>query len=315
MTTRTKYAVIGAVVGAIIGFLPGFGGSVLGILAGGGLGYVAGRDGRFALVFVVGLMGCFGTRVDETEFCTETRWGNAITPIMKTGWNWQISPGLGSTCFPASQQLYPGGRDEKGQPIGDVVVALTTDSVDLTLEFAFEYEIPRAVYYDSVFKKKREPEAFLQTVANVAREGARLPVTRFRSGSALSERDRFGDSLKVSLQRSAGGLFNVTRVYVRDMDLPQKVRDARELVFQQNMELDRALKQRRIDSVGNVTKIQNAQTDYEVRSQQAKVFENKVFADIEVKKAQAKAMGDLCGQAQTCIIGGTVMDKWMAGGR
>lgn len=305
----------GAVAGAIVGVIAGAGGPVLEAIVGGAAGYFLAKNSKLfpvALVFLV-TTGCFGMRVDETELCTETQWGNAVTPIMHKGWNWQISPGLDGTCFPATQQIYPGGLDKHDQPNAETVAALTRDSVDLTLEFAFEHQINPTFYYDSVFKTKRDMSRFEATVTNAAREGARATIGTWRSGAALTQREEFGDSLKRALQRSLGGLTKVTRVYVRGMDLPPKVREAREAVFQQNMAEQQALKQRRIDSVGNVTKIQNANTEYEIRRVNARVFENKVFAEIEVKKAQAQALGSICGEASTCIIGGNVMDKFMAG--
>lgn len=258
--------------------------------------------------------GCLGQRIDETELCTQTRYGNVTDPIMDKGWAWLIVSD--ATCFPATQQVYPGGRDKDGKPIAERVSALTRDSVDLTVEFAFEHQIQLTTYYDSVFKTKRGVDMFQLAIGNAAREGARAAIGNSHSGRAFNDREAFGDSLQAALQRSVGGLTHITRVYVRDMDLPTAVRGAREAIFQQSIAYDQAMKQRKIDSVSNVTRVQNAETDFKVSNAKARVYtENKVLADLEVKKAQAAALGAICGQAQTCIVGGSVMDTWKVGAK
>jgi regulator of protease activity HflC (stomatin/prohibitin superfamily) len=267
-----------------------------------------------ALILAAGLIGC-GDRVDETELCTTTRYGNVTKPVTEIGWEWTIFSDL--TCFPGTQQVYPGGWEEsrggRKVPVAERVSALTPDSVDLTLEYAFEYQIPKATYFDSVFKTKRTPDNFDLAVANAGREGARSAIAGWRSGEAFNRREAFGDSLRASLQRSLGGLARVSRVYVRDMDLPPKVREAREAVFQQNMALDQALKQRKIDSVGNVTKIQNANTEAEVNAAKARVYKtNPELANLEVKKAQAEAFASLLKACQSnCQVGATVLDQFL----
>lgn len=275
------------------------------------------KNTLLALISAVTLSGCFGQSIDETQLCTETRYGNVTTPIMDKGWAWLVI--ADATCFPATQQVYPGDTDDDGKPNAEIVSALTRDSVDLKVEFAFEHVIPREQYFDSVFKTKRSVDNFQLALVNGAREGARSAIGNARSGDAFNNREQFGDSLQAALQRSIGGLTHITRVYVRDMDLPAKVREAREAVFQQSLALDQALKQRRIDSVGNVTKIQNAETHFKVSEAQARVYkDNPELKDLEIKKAQAAALGNVCGRATTCIIGGSVMDTWRSvptGGR
>lgn len=314
---RIQWSIVGAVAGGILGVVLGTGGPVLEFIGGAVAGYVLIRHMKFFPVALVVLTvtGCVGTRVDETQFCTETRFGNVSQQVMPKGWNWQIAPGLSTTCFPATQQVYPGGLDKDDKPNAETVSALTRDSVDLTVEFAFEHHIAAETYYDSVFKTKRNDQNFHLALSNAAREGARSAIGNVaNSGAAFNNREAFGDSVKKALQRSLGGLTHVTRVYIRDMDLPQTVRSARETVYKQNLAKDQALKQRVIDSVGNVTRIQNAETDFRVAAAKARVYtENKALGDLEVKKAQAAALGDLCGQATTCIVGGNVMDKFMAG--
>jgi hypothetical protein len=256
---------------------------------------------------------CIGTRVEETEHCTETQHGNVTVEYLSTGFNWELSPGVNTTCFPATQESYPGEYDDDGKPVGEKVLALTPDSVDLALDFSFEWSIPRETYFENVFKTKRNMARFEQSMANAAREAGRNTISTFRSGEALNNREKFGDALHKNLQRSIGSLAKVEKAYVRAMDVPQKVREAREIVFQQNLEMDRALKQRRIDSVNNVTAVQNAQTEAEKRRLNAQVYANEDYREFEIKKAQAASIGNICHGVTTCFIGANVADKFFAG--
>jgi hypothetical protein len=248
------------------------------------------------------------TRVDETELCTLTTYGNVSEKVMSPGLEMTVIDEV--TCFPKIQQVYPGGRTEDNQPNSVVVEALTRDSVKLTIALAVEHQINAGTYFDSVFVPKRTTDNFEIAVGNGVREGARVAIGGVNSGEAFLNREVFGTALEQAIQRSLGSLTHVTRVYLTDMDLPPVVEEARQKVYEQGIAEQQALKQRRIDSLNNVTKLQNSETAMRVQDMRGRTYENNpVLADLEVKKANAEAMAKICAGTSTCILGSSVLES------
>lgn len=266
------------------------------------------RSAGWAIVAAAVVLSACGTRVDETELCTATRYGNVVEKVLNPGFRFQVIED--ATCFPKTQQVYPGGVNDDGKPNSQVVEALTRDSVKLRIELAVEHQINPATYFDSVFVPKRNFDNFQIAVGNSVQEGARIAIGSVNSGDAFLQREKFGEELEEAIQRSVGGLTHITRVYLRDMQLPTVVEEARQKVYEQGIAEQQALKQRRIDSLNNVTRVQNAEASQRVAMLQAATYtKNPVLADLEVKKARAEALGKVCSGTTTCILGSSILES------
>jgi len=265
--------------------------------------------GRQALVLavLVSLIGC--TRVDETEHCVLTRYGNVVEERMKEGLAW--TPIADAECFPLVDQNYPERSDDAEQ-----VSAQTSDPITIVGDLAIVWAYDPATVFQ-VFREKRRHNAVQVEVVNAIREGYRTALGGWSVERIFSaERAALSDSVRAHIQRKLGTRGFIKTVYVRDIKLPDVIESARIAAAQQAQILDKALKQYAIDSVNARAAIVQADAEAELTRIQASIYRNNPdMLQLELEKARAEAFSKLCsGPAlNTCIIGGSVMDTWKTG--
>lgn len=245
------------------------------------------------------LAGC--TTIDTTEHCVATRYGKVIEEKGEPGLASEIAKDW--TCFPLTDQNFPGKDKTEDMDVQ------TSDPVTLGLEVAMVYAYdPKTIY--SLFLQKRSAEQVEAEVLNSLRSGTRDAVSGWSVAEVFSERRAFlSDSVKAHVQRKLGNRAILKQVYVRGIKAPPSIDQARVKAAEQAQILAQVRQQSTIDSVKAATSLFQARADNEVRKLQAKVYEdNPKLLDLEI----ARAKSAICGQAQTCILGGSVADTWGA---
>lgn len=257
----------------------------------------------FATIF---LNACGGVRlVDETEHCVETRYGKVVREQIPSGmdWFWLTD----ATCFSLT---------EKEVAVTGLEVQ-TADSVKIavdTVTFLYKYD-PATVF--EVFKDKRSPSAAESEIMKAAQEGIKKSfaqvrvVDLFGDGRAhLTERVREGMQTSV---RDRAEILNV--FFGGKIRLPQEVEDARIRTMTQIQNAAAEREKLKTDSIAAANRVLQSEADRRVAENKAAVYQqNKVLADLEVQKAQAQAWAEICKGVTTCIIGGNVVDRFLATG-
>lgn len=261
---------------------------------------------RINLLLILSLLilssGC--TRVDETEHCVLVRYGNVIEERMKEGL--KFLPIAEAECFPLVDQNYPSRTDDQER-----VSAQTSDPVTVTGDLAIVWKYdPTQVF--QTFREKRTHKAVEVEVINSIREGYRTALAGWEVTKIFSkDRASLSDSVKAHIQRKLGNRARIENVFLRDITIPEQIENARIAAAQQEQILDKARKQYAIDSVNARAEIVKADAQAELTRIQSQIYaKNPEMLRLEVERARAEALGKVCSGAQTCILGGSVMDTW-----
>lgn len=262
-----------------------------------------------SLVIVMALMllgAC--TRVDTTEWCVLTRYGNVIEQRMTEGLKW--TPIADAECFPLVDLNYPENPES-----AERVPAQTSDPVTVQGDVSIVWAYDPSDLYTNAFLEKRSHRAAEAEVVNAIREGYRTALAGWSVDDIFSgRRTELADSVRAHIQRKLGKRALIKTVFVRDISLPGVIEDARVTAAKQEQVLDAARKQYQIDSVETAAQIVKAKGQVELQRVQSEVYRtNPEMMKIEIEKARAEAFAKVCSGAQTCILGGSVMDTWKGG--
>lgn len=253
------------------------------------------------VVLAVVFTGC--TKIDQTEYCIETRFGKVVNEHMATGMALTIFSE--ATCFPLTDVNFPatGGSE--------TIDAQTADPVTVTGDVGVVYAYDPASV-NRVFIAKRRPGAAEIEILNAIREGYRTALAGWTVEDIFSNRRAaLSDSVQVHIQRKLGDLATIKRAFVRDIRIPQTIENARIGAVAQAQVLDSTLKRFAIDSVAARATVIRAQAEAEAtRLRGAAYAANPSLVQLEIAKAMADGIARACaGQAiTTCVIGGSVMD-------
>lgn len=236
--------------------------------------------------------------VDSTDHCVETRYGNVVNEKMDPGMNilFLSKP----TCFKMTEQNYPAEGAEE-------VEAQTSDPItvkgDVAVVWAYD---PSTVV--QVFKDKRSESAVEVEVRNAIREGYRSALASWSVAEIFStQRASLSDSVKVHVQRKLGNRAQVKNVFVRDISVPPQIEQARIAAAQQAQILDKAEKDKAIANANAEAAIARARGEAESKRMLAGAYaSNPVLAQLEIAREMAK----VCSGAQTCVLGGSIVDTW-----
>lgn len=267
--------------------------------------------GRFKplaiLIAILALLGC--NSVNTTDHCIQTRYGKVIDQHMDPGLNW--TPASSVTCFSMVEHNYPGGTDKEGQPLAEVMEAQTSDPITVTGEVALVYKYDPATIYQ-VYLDKRSPEQVEIEVTNSVRAGYRAAIGKFSVAELFSQREQFSDSVKAAVQRRIGHRAIITNIFIRNIQVPPVIEQARIAAAQQAQVLDKALKQQGIAEANAKATIAQAEGDAKANQLRAQSYSsNPKLLDLEIAKAKAEGMASVCSKSSTCIIGGSIADTWM----
>lgn len=251
---------------------------------------------------------CFSF-VDSTEHCVETRYGTVVNPKVGSGPTSTITTSL--TCFPTTQQQYPGGDVTGEDAKAETVEFLTRDSVMLKADLAINWKYTNP---NQAFTTRRSHEAVLSELANAVRSGARdagatigLPDLMGAGRAALDE--KFREAINKQLSSYA----TVEKVYIRGVKVPKNIEtlwsQTNEMAAQQASARAGFLK----DSLNARRTVINAEaaarkTELETRA----LATSPEVLRLRMAEAMAKGMATVCAKATTCIIGGNVADDWLS---
>lgn len=261
---------------------------------------------RKTLIFLTILLAAC-TSVDSTEHCVLTRYGDVVKDKMGNGLTW--TPIADATCFPLTDQKFP----DAGQPT--TIEASTADPVRVggELEIVYAYaNIPE------LFKEKRTHAAAHSDVISAVASGYSDAMAAWKIDGLFSGRQsEFGDSVAAHIQKKLGklgALVTIKRVYVRNLRPPQQIEQARTAAAQQAQILEKARTQKTIDSTEAVSELFKQEMSAKANKAQNEALATSPQAlQLKVAEAMAGGLRDMCKGASTCIVGGTVLDQFLAG--
>lgn len=273
-----------------------------------------------ALLMLV-VMACVS--VDDTEHCVKTRFGRVVNEHMDSGFNNLILHD--ATCFDMTDQSFPADGD------ASVMEAQTSDPVTITgdVSVIFAYD-PNSVY--EVFLDKRSEASAHLEVDNAIRSGYRNAIAGWSVDDIFSERrSELGEAVKLEIQAlleatdDSGAPYHraqIKTVFVRDIQIPARIEEARVEATRQQQVLDQAEQQFVIDSVNARALVLLAAAEAESVALQAAAYAaNPALLTLEIAKAHAEGLGSICtartvlpngvvqeSVAANCIVGGSIAD-------
>jgi hypothetical protein len=252
-----------------------------------------GRNWAVMLLTLIVASAC--TAVDETEHCVETRYGKIVTEKMSNGLNGTVM--TQATCFPTTEQNF---ALENVEITTKDPVTLKVSKVTVLLKYNTS-QIPQT------FMDKRKHENAMAA----AYDGAVEAIKNSWSTVYLTEvygtkKPQLSALMKQAIQSKLGSRFVVNDVILAgNITGAESLERQRVAAMEQDLAQNTARKAFQTDSLNNLRKIQNENTAAEVRRLQARVYEqNPAVLRLEIAREQAK----LCGSAQTCVLGGSVLD-------
>ncbi len=289
-----------------MGFRQDFDGNVRS--GGFGIGKVIGLafTGFFALVVLIVGLSSF-EKVDATEHCVKTRWGRVITPKVENGLTSTVAAEL--TCFPLTQQQFPGGTVTGEEAASETVEFLTRDSIMMSAEIALNWKY---VNVDSAFTTRRSHDAVLSEMANAVRSGAR------DAGATIGLKDLMGANRAgldevfrkaINMQMSDYAL--IEKVYIRKVQIPANIQQLWTQTIAMTAEQTKARAQFLTDSLNARSIIIKAEADARKTELETRALATSPeVLRLRMAEAMASGLAKVCSGASTCIIGGSVMDTW-----
>jgi regulator of protease activity HflC (stomatin/prohibitin superfamily) len=246
-------------------------------------------------------------KVDATEHCVKTRWGRVITPKVENGLTSTVAADL--TCFPLTQQQFPGGTVTGEEASAETVEFLTRDSIMMSAEIALNWKYANV---DSAFTTRRSHQAVLSEMANAVRSGAR------DAGATIGLRDLMGANRAgldevfrkaINMQMSDYAL--IEKVYIRKVQIPANIQQLWTQTIAMTAEQTKARAQFLTDSLNARSIIIKAEADARKTELETRALATSPeVLRLRTAEAMAKGLGEICKGVQTCIVGGSVMDTW-----
>lgn len=267
----------------------------------GKVGAIGGTVAVLLLVLAVAVTGF--TKIDQTEYCVETRFGKVVNEHMNTGM--ALTVFSEATCFSLTDVNFPtaGGTE--------TIDAQTADPVTVTGDVGVVYAYDPVTVND-VFLAKRTPAAAEIEILNAIREGYRTALAGWTVADIFSTRRAdFSDSVRAHIQRKLGNLATIRTAFVRDIRIPKTIEDARIGAVAQAQVLDSTLKRFAIDSVAARATVIRAEAEAQALRLRGNAYAgNPGLLELERARALADGIARACAGSQitTCVIGGSVMD-------
>jgi regulator of protease activity HflC (stomatin/prohibitin superfamily) len=263
------------------------------------------------LVLVAAFVLSACARVDETEYCVKTRYGNVIDSALSPGLTNVATPGVTLECFSLTDQNFPEVSGDDGASAMTMEVATgggeqpLTINVEVSAVYSFD---PTTVY--NVFLAKRSERAAEVEVFNSIQEGTRAAFSAWTVNELFGpDRVTLSDSVKFHIQRKLSNRAIIKNVFVKNIKLPSQIEAARIAAAQQEQVLDKARKQFVIDSTEALGKILKAEAEAKSNALRAQSYSsNPKLLDLEIARAWSDGLAKACNGASTCIIGGQALD-------
>jgi regulator of protease activity HflC (stomatin/prohibitin superfamily) len=256
--------------------------------------------------FMPFMAACF-SMVDATEHCVETRYGKVLNE--KTGNGLVSTNTTHLTCFPTIQQQFPGGHLTNGEAASEHIEFLTRDSVMVGVDFALNWD-----YKDpyQAFLTRRSHEAVLSELSNAMRSGAR------EAGATIGLPDFFGAKragmdviFQEAFNRQMSKYAEIKKVYINHVTLPKTIQDAWLATQTSQAQQKQAIAAFITDSLNARRTVVTAAAGAEkMRLENQAMAVSPAVIQLRIAETMANGMARVCSGAQTCILGGSVMDTW-----
>jgi len=238
-------------------------------------------------------------KVDATEHCVETRWGKVINPKVENGLLSTITTDI--TCFTTTEM----------QTEGEKVEFLTRDSVMVGVELGLNLK------YTDVFKAfetRRSHEAVMVEVANAVRSGARDAGATIGIGDLMgAKRATLDEVFREAINSQLGDYITVVKVYPRAIIIPPAIQQIFTATIAQQAEQQKARAAFLTDSLNSLRIVITARANADATRLTAQAMAvSPAVLQFRSDSVLAAGMKEICGKASTCIIGGTVADKFLS---
>ena len=265
---------------------------------------------RCAVLVALFAMGACAT-VDETEWCAKTRYGKVIEEQVETGLHIAIIHDF--TCFDMTERIYPDGEGEDGGV--ETMDAQTRDQLTIEGDVSVVVLLNPAIMSET-FRDKRRPAAIDSEIRSAIRNGYRDAFAGWSVNEIFSsQRSALSDSVQAHIQRKLGDMASVERVYVRELSVPPQIEAARIEASQQENLYIAATRKAQIDSVNAWAEIQKLSAQAEGQRLMAVALDQSPgLLGLRAAEAMAAGLAQACQGVQTCILGGDVMQRFLAAG-
>lgn len=254
------------------------------------------------LVFSVLIMGVSNfEKVDATERCIETRWGKVVNPNVENGLVSTITTDL--TCFTLTEM----------QTDGEKVQFLTRDSVMVGIELGLNLKYNDAF---KAFETRRSHDAVMAEVANAVRSGARDAGATIGIGDLMgAKRATLDETFREAINNQLGDYITVVKVYPREIIIPPAIQQTFTATIAQQAEQQKARAAFVTDSLNALRVVITARANAEATRLAAQAMAvSPAVLKFRSDSVIAAGMREICGKATTCIIGGTVADRFLTFG-
>lgn len=257
----------------------------------------------FALIFAVSNF----SKIDATQHCVETRFGKVVNPKMSDGL--QLTITTTPNCFPTTQQQFPAGHLVGDTAAAEHIEFLTRDSVMVSMDIALNWKYTNV---NDAFMTRRSHEAVLSELSNAIRSGAR------EAGATVGLSDFFGAKragmdivFQEAFNRQMSKYAHIEKVYVRHIGLPNSISQAWLATQTSQAQQKQAIAQFITDSLNARRTVITAQAGAEkMRLENQAMAVSPAVIQLRIAETMAQGMAKVCSGAQTCILGGSVMDTW-----
>ena len=250
-------------------------------------------------------------KVDATEHCVQTRFGKVTNMKVENGPTLVVISDL--TCFPLTQQQFPGGTVRGEESAGETVEFLTRDSIMMKSNVAILWK-----YTDvgNAFETRRAHDAVLSELSNSVRAGVR------DAGATIGLTDLMGakragldEVLREAINKQMSDYVTIEKVYIRQVDIPANIQSLWTATLSQQAKQAEARAAYITDSLNARRTVINAEAAAEATRLTAQAMAvSPAVLKFRSDSVLAAGMKEICGRATTCIVGGTVADKFLTFG-
>jgi regulator of protease activity HflC (stomatin/prohibitin superfamily) len=249
-------------------------------------------------------------KIDSTEHCVLTRFGTVTNPKVETGPEIVLLSNL--TCFPLTQQQFPGGSVRGEESAGETVEFLTRDSIMMKANIAILWKYTNV---GSAFETRRAHDAVLSELSNSVRAGSR------DAGATIGLTDLMGakragldEVFRTAINERMSDYATIEKVYIREVQIPQNIQSLWTATLSQQAKQAEARAAYITDSLNARRTVIVAQASAEATRLTAQAMAvSPAVLKFRSDSVMAAGMKEICGRATTCIVGGNVADKFFAG--
>lgn len=246
-------------------------------------------------------------KVDATEHCVETRFGKVVNERVSDGITSVITTDL--TCFPTTQQQFPGGSVTGENASSEKVEFLTRDSIMMTADIAINWKYTNAF---QAFTTRRSHAAVLSELTNAVRSGVRdagatVGLTDLMGTNRAGLDEKFREAINLQMSKYA----TVEKVYLRSVGIPPNIQALWQQTLAQQAEQTKARAAFITDSLNARRTVVTAEAEArKVALETQALATSPVVLQLRMAEAMANGFANICARATTCIVGGSVMDTW-----